>query len=62
MNPQLARLPEPFVYQETRWCANCGGPQLVISIYEIEDGRLALCVGCERGVFLPFTRSTSEAA
>lgn len=53
---------EPFLYQDMRWCANCGGPQLVISIYEIESGRIAVCLGCEDEIFLPFSRATSEAA
>jgi hypothetical protein len=52
----------PGKYQDMRWCEDCGGPQLMISVFEIDTGRIALCLGCEQEKFLPFTRATLEAA
>lgn len=57
------RIPiDQFLYQDTRWCEDCGGPQLMISVFEIESGRIALCLGCEKEKFLPFSRVTVGAA
>lgn len=53
---------DPWKYQDMAWCVNTGGPQILISVYEIESGRLALCLGCGEEKFLPFTRMTAEAA
>lgn len=56
-----ARL-DPCKYQDMHWCSDCGGPRIVISVFEIESGRFALCLGCGGEKFLPFTRITTEAA
>jgi len=53
---------DPALYQETRYCVNCGGPKVVVFVDEYECGRVGFCCGCEERVFVPFTRATSEAA
>ncbi|HEY1800046.1 MAG TPA: hypothetical protein VGG46_03845 [Terriglobales bacterium] len=53
---------DPWLYQDMRWCVNCGGLQLLIAIFEIESGRLGVCMGCGEEKFLPFTRTIGEAA
>jgi hypothetical protein len=50
-------------YREMRWCANCGGEQIFLPLYECEAGRVGVCLGCEEQRLIPFTRvTTSEAA
>jgi hypothetical protein len=55
--------PELFAIdlKEMQWCANCGGPQVFIPCVNVEDGRVGVCWGCDKEVFVPFTR-TMEAA
>ena len=60
--PATSAIPlEPWRYQDMRWCANCEGMQAVISVFEIEAGRLGLCMGCGEEKFMPFTRVTEAA-
>jgi hypothetical protein len=51
-----------LIHQEPRWCANCGGEQTFIPVYEIEHGRVGYCLGCGEEKLVPFTRTNSEAA
>ena len=59
-------IPEPSFaldHQEMRWCVNCGGVQIFIPCFVIEGrGRVGVCWGCDKEVFVPFTRVTAEAA
>jgi hypothetical protein len=50
------------LYQDMRWCANCGGPQIFVPVYEFESGRVGFCFGCGEERIAPFTRLNSEAA
>lgn len=57
--------PEPVFAadrKEMHWCSNCGGPAVFIPCIELEDGRVGVCWGCDKEVFVPFTRVTAEAA
>jgi hypothetical protein len=51
-----------LIHQEPRWCANCGGEQTFVPVYEMECGRLGYCLGCGEEKVVPFTRTNSEAA
>ncbi|MGH9505271.1 MAG: hypothetical protein ACRD20_20650 [Terriglobales bacterium] len=53
---------EPFLYQESRWCANCAGATLFIFVFVCEAGRVGYCVGCEEEKFVAWTRTNGEAA
>jgi hypothetical protein len=53
---------EPWLYQDMSWCVNCGGLRIVIAVFEIESGRLGVCLGCGDEKFLPFTRTVGEVA
>jgi len=53
---------DPQLYQEPRWCGHCGGPRTFFPLYELETGRVGVCCGCDKEVFVPFTRVTAEAA
>ena len=53
---------EPFLYEDPRWCANCGGEQTFIEVFRGEFGRWGYCLGCGEEKRLPFTRTTQEAA
>lgn len=55
-------LPALDRYQDMRWCANCGGPRIFLPVYECENGRMGICLGCEEEDFQPFTRANSECA
>jgi hypothetical protein len=50
------------IYQEPRWCMNCGGEQTFLPVYECEFGRIGICLGCGEEKLAPFTRVTGEAA
>ncbi len=50
------------IYAERRWCANCGGEQNFIPVYELEHGRWGYCAGCEEQKCVPFTRTVGEVA
>ena len=57
--------PQPFALdrKEPQWCVNCGGVQVFIPCFVIEGhGRVGICWGCDKEVFVPFTRTNSEAA
>jgi hypothetical protein len=56
-----ATLLDPFVYRDTRWCANCGGPQMFIQCFECEAGRVGFCFGCNEERILPWSRVTEAA-
>ena len=53
-------LPDPFVYQERRWCANCGGDQTFVPVDRFPFGWRGYCLGCEDVVYVMDAR-TSEA-
>ncbi len=48
--------------KEPQHCINCGGEQIFIPCFDVEDGRWGVCWGCDKEVFVPFTRTNSEAA
>jgi hypothetical protein len=50
------------VYQDMRWCPNCGGRQIFVVVYEFEGGRVGVCLGCGDERIAGFTRTTGEAA
>lgn len=52
---------DPFVHRDTRWCADCGGPQLFVEVFECEAGRVGVCMGCGEERVIRFTRTNSEA-
>jgi hypothetical protein len=49
-------------YRDMRWCANCGGQQVFVPVYEIEQGRVGFCFGCGEERIEAFTRMNSEVA
>jgi hypothetical protein len=53
---------DPFVYEDMRWCVNCGGEQRFIPLIETEFGRIGFCLGCGEEKVQRFTRSIGEAA
>jgi hypothetical protein len=54
-------LPNPFRYQQRRWCANCGGEQTFVPVDRFPFGWRGYCLGCEDVVFVMDARTTSEA-
>jgi hypothetical protein len=50
------------VVRDMRWCANCGGEQVFVEVYEFAAGRVGFCLGCGEERVIPFTRTNSEAA
>jgi len=51
------------IHRDMRWCANCGGPQMFVEVYDIaEVGRVGFCFGCGEEKVVAFTRVNSEAA
>ncbi len=58
--PGLAVL-DSSVYQDARWCVNCGGEQTFVEVYEFEAGRVGVCLGCGEEKFQAFTRTVGEA-
>jgi hypothetical protein len=53
---------DPFVHRSPRWCANCGGPQTFVTVFEFEGGRVGFCDGCGDEKCVPFSRTMSEVA
>lgn len=49
-------------YQDMRWCVHCGGPARFVPCFDVDGGRVGVCWGCDKEVFVPFTRMNSEAA
>ena len=49
-------------YELPAFCYHCQDEQRFLVRYEVDDGRLAVCVNCGREKRIPFTRTTSEAA
>lgn len=47
-------------YQDMRWCVNCGGPARFVPCFDVDGGRVGVCWGCDKEVFVPFTRMNSE--
>jgi len=58
---ELAAL-DSDVYRDMRWCANCGGSQIFVPVYEFEGGRVGFCFGCGDERIAPFSRVNSEVA
>jgi hypothetical protein len=59
--PELVAL-DTDVYRDMRWCPNCGGQRVFLEVYEFENGRAGICLGCGEPRIAPFTRTTSEVA
>jgi len=55
-------LPDPFLYQERRWCANCGGDQTFVPVDRFPFGWRGYCLGCEDVVYVVDERTTAEVA
>lgn len=53
---------DPLLYQDMRWCPNCGGEQVFVEVYEFDGGRLGICLGCGEERVVLWTRATGEAA
>jgi hypothetical protein len=53
---------DPEIYRDMRWCANCGGQQVFVEMFETEWGRVGVCLGCDEEKVVLFTRTNSEAA
>ena len=53
---------DPQIYRDTRWCSNCGGPRVVIEIFEFDNRRLVACQGCGEEKVVLLDRTNSEAA
>lgn len=49
---------DPFLHQEPRWCANCGGEQMFFPCFEFAGGRVGVCFGCGDERVVPFSRAT----
>lgn len=52
---------DPFPYQDMRWCANCGGPQMFIPVDRFIGGWRGYCLGCEQEKFVMDERTNAEA-
>ena len=61
LRSQPVRL-DPMLYQQPRWCANCGGEQTFVPVFEFEGGRVGFCLGCGEEKRVPFSHTTQEAA
>lgn len=62
-DPPAASLPvplDPAIHRDMRWCANCGGEQVFLAVYEFEAGRMGVCLGCGEEKIVGFTRTTAE--
>jgi hypothetical protein len=58
-SPVLTAL-DSAVYRDPKWCANCGGEQTFVEVYEFEGGRVGFCLGCGEERIARFTRVSSE--
>lgn len=58
--PRVSASLDPFLYQQMRWCVNCGGEQVFVEVFETEFGRVGVCLGCGEEKLVRFTR-TMEA-
>jgi hypothetical protein len=47
------------VYRDMRWCANCGGQQIFVEMYEFEAGRVGVCLGCGDERVVRFSREVA---
>jgi hypothetical protein len=50
------------ICRDAVWCANCGGPQTFVAMYEFAGGRVGVCLGCGDERVARFTRAISEVA
>jgi hypothetical protein len=50
------------IFRDPRWCANCGGTQTFVEVYEFESGRVGFCLGCGEEKTRWFTRTVGEAS
>jgi hypothetical protein len=55
-----ARL-DSSIYQDQRWCANCGGARIFVDVYETDFGRVRICLGCGEENVVRFSRTTEAA-
>ena len=51
---------DPEIYRDTRWCVNCGGPQVFVEVFECEAGRMGVCMGCGDEKFVGFSRTVTS--
>lgn len=52
---------DPFLYQQMRWCVNCGGEQVFVEVFETDFGRVGCCLGCGEERVVQFSRTTEAA-
>ncbi|HLZ49254.1 MAG TPA: hypothetical protein VKP61_00750 [Candidatus Acidoferrum sp.] len=50
-----------FLYQDMRWCVNCGGDQIFVPVFLCDAGQVGYCLGCGEERVIRFTRTNSEA-
>lgn len=60
-SPSLIPL-DSLLYQDMRWCANCGGRKIFVPCYECDFGIVGYCDGCGEERVLQFTRTISQVA
>jgi hypothetical protein len=53
---------DSLLFQDMRWCPNCGGEQIFVPVYEFAGGRVGFCFGCGDERIAGFTRVTTEVA
>jgi hypothetical protein len=47
------------VYRDPRWCANCGGKQTFVEVFETDFGRVGVCLGCGEEKVIQFSRTVA---
>jgi NADH pyrophosphatase NudC (nudix superfamily) len=50
------------IYRDERWCPNCGGPRVMIEIFETDYGRMRCCQGCGDERFVRLDRTIAKKA
>ena len=50
------------LYQDMRWCKNCGGVAMFIPVDRFPFGWRGYCLGCEEVVYVLDERTSEEAA
>lgn len=48
---------DPFLYQDQRWCANCGGARMFVPVDRFPHGWRGYCLGCEEVVYVMDSRT-----
>jgi hypothetical protein len=55
-------VPDPFLYQDMRWCEHCAGPQLFFPVDRLPFGWRGYCMGCGETKYAMDTRMCSGVA